>query len=305
MTSPRGYRETELEVRGLRLSARVWGQGEPTIALHGWLDNAATFDRLAPLLTDHLSLIALDLPGHGRSDHKQGRYWYAEALELVWMVADSLGLERINLLGHSMGAGLATLAAGTFPERTSRLIALEGFAPVADTASRAPQVLRRGIKALWPSHPRLYSSKRMMKDRFLARGISEEGACCLVERVARYREGGVFFGHDPNLKLPSLARYTEAQVTAFLTEISCPTLVVMAHDGLRYPEGVLERRLESVRPPPVVKAVDGGHHVHLDHPDRVASPIVDFLGAYGPRPLQVENDISGSGAGDLPKKTQV
>ena len=64
-------REIFLELPHLRLAAREWGPegGARVIALHGWLDNAASFDRLAPLLPE-LHLVALDLAGHGRSQHR-------------------------------------------------------------------------------------------------------------------------------------------------------------------------------------------------------------------------------------------
>lgn len=53
------------------LSALQWGQPDapPLLALHGWLDNAASFARLAPLLAKHRRAIALDMPGHGHSAH--------------------------------------------------------------------------------------------------------------------------------------------------------------------------------------------------------------------------------------------
>ncbi|MGH8605107.1 MAG: alpha/beta fold hydrolase, partial [Gammaproteobacteria bacterium] len=54
-----------------RFTAKRWGsdQGAPLIALHGWLDNAASFDPLASYL-DEFDLVALDLAGHGLSDHR-------------------------------------------------------------------------------------------------------------------------------------------------------------------------------------------------------------------------------------------
>jgi pimeloyl-ACP methyl ester carboxylesterase len=65
--------ETSFEIGGLRLAARVHGpaDGRPVLAAHGWLDNAASFDHLAPLLPG-LRLVALDLAGHGRSGHRVG-----------------------------------------------------------------------------------------------------------------------------------------------------------------------------------------------------------------------------------------
>src|SRR5690606_2312769 len=100
--------------------------GRPVLALHGWLDNAATFVPLAPLLPE-LRIYALDLPGHGRSSHRPpgARYHYVDWVGDVIEAADALGLDRFALLGHSMGAGISILTAGTFPERVERLALIE------------------------------------------------------------------------------------------------------------------------------------------------------------------------------------
>ena len=74
-----------LTLAGGRLAALAWGEpSAPTwLALHGWLDNAASFSRLAPLLCTRLGvrIVALDFSGHGHSLHGAGDY--ALALELA------------------------------------------------------------------------------------------------------------------------------------------------------------------------------------------------------------------------------
>ncbi|NIR25586.1 MAG: alpha/beta hydrolase, partial [Gammaproteobacteria bacterium] len=63
-------REVTLQAGPLRLAARVWGEegARPVLALHGWLDNAASFDALGELL-EGVQLVALELAGHGHSQH--------------------------------------------------------------------------------------------------------------------------------------------------------------------------------------------------------------------------------------------
>jgi len=65
------FEEVRLSLPHLEVAAHLYGpdDGKPVIALHGWLDNAATFSRLAPRLQG-LRIVALDLPGHGHSDHR-------------------------------------------------------------------------------------------------------------------------------------------------------------------------------------------------------------------------------------------
>src|SRR5688500_18042292 len=86
-------------------------EGAPRVlALHGWLDNAASFVPLAPYLDD-VDLVAIDLPGHGRSAHLPpgADYSFAGALHSVLDAADALGWDTFALLGHSMGAGIGSL----------------------------------------------------------------------------------------------------------------------------------------------------------------------------------------------------
>jgi len=92
------------------------------IALHGWLDNAASFSHLAPLLPG-LRIVALDQAGHGHSSHRapgSGYQLWDYALDVL-LVADQLGWQKFALLGHSMGAIVSLLLAGAVPERISRL----------------------------------------------------------------------------------------------------------------------------------------------------------------------------------------
>ena len=93
--------ELELRTPYLRLAARAWGplKGIPVLALHGWLDNAASFDALAPLLPD-LRLAALDLPGHGQSEQRPPgmHYHFVDFIPDVVTAADALGWKRFALL---------------------------------------------------------------------------------------------------------------------------------------------------------------------------------------------------------------
>src|SRR3546814_16881901 len=84
---------------------------------------AVEFERIGT----RVELVAPDLPGHGRSAHLPpgADYSFAGALHSVLDVADALGWERFALLGHSMGAGIASLLAAGAPGRVERLPACE------------------------------------------------------------------------------------------------------------------------------------------------------------------------------------
>ena len=97
--------ELEIKTSTMRLSAKCWGEpeGMPVLAFHGWLDNAATFDHLAPLLKD-FRLVSIDLPGHGLSEHKpsSSSYHFSDLIVEMLEVLNVLGWQSFSLLGHSM-----------------------------------------------------------------------------------------------------------------------------------------------------------------------------------------------------------
>src|SRR5690606_37534034 len=119
----------------------------PVIALHGWRDNAAMFDRLAPLLASDMRLVAPDFPGHGRSSprHRDGTYEIWSYVEDVLNVLDALGLERVSLLGHSMGGAVGCLFAAAFPEKVERFVMLDSLGPLSTSPEDAAGQLRRSL----------------------------------------------------------------------------------------------------------------------------------------------------------------
>ena len=123
--------EELVEIPGFWIGIKRWGppEGEPVLAFHGMLDNAASFDFLAPLLNVHL--IAVDSPGCGKSSHYPKGIlpqWLEEAF-LKFHLANSLGYEKFNILGHTRGTIIGIIMAVADPERVKRLAILEALGP--------------------------------------------------------------------------------------------------------------------------------------------------------------------------------
>jgi len=285
--------ELTLDVPGLRLAARAWGpaDGRPVLALHGWLDNAASFDRLAPLL-EGARVVALDLPGHGLSDHRPPgvAYHFVDWPVDVHAATEALGWARYGLLAHSMGAGVACLLAGAVPERVERLVLIEGLGPLAVPPEEAPTRLARslaqraGREARAPKpHPDRSSAAARLRQ--VNTGLSEEAARLLVARGTReLPDGGVTWRSDPRLRGLSPMRTTEEHVLAFLGRIACPTLVVRGRGGYAFDPVALEARFRRLRDARLLE-LDGGHHLHLEDPAAVAAAAGPFLtGAAAPAP---------------------
>ncbi len=276
-------RELILELPHLRLAALEWGpaDGRPVIALHGWLDNAASFAGLAPLLEGQ-HIVALDLPGHGRSDHRpvDANHHFVDWVPEIAGAADALGWGSFSLLGHSMGAGISSLVPATYPDRVDRVVLLEGAGPMAAPAEKAPEQLVAAIadeERLAASSPRIFPNfEKAVAARLHDSDLDTASARVLVERGTENAEGGLRFTFDPRLKTRSRVRFTENQARAFLAAIPCPVLAVRALQGWPFPLDVVMARMAVIKDLESCE-VEGGHHVHLTHPERVAAIVGEFL----------------------------
>lgn len=275
--------EIEIRTPYLRLAARRWGPetGLPVLALHGWLDNAASFDRLAPLLPQY-HLIALDLAGHGLSEHRPAGvpYHFIDYIPDVIAAADALGWGTFALLGHSLGAAIASFVAATIPERIAYLALIEGLGPLAGKPAEGPAVLLKSIRQMQPLGKKrlpVYAGlKEAIRARQKAGDLSWQAAEILVARNTRPVDGGVGWRSDPRLTFTSPIYLTEEQVLAFLGYIRAPTLLILAESGYLVKRDYMTRRYEQV-PRLEVKTLLGGHHLHLEDPEPVARILTGFL----------------------------
>ncbi len=283
--------EITLEIPGARLAGKRWGdpEGRPLLGLHGWLDNANTHDRLAPLLLEadpSLCLVALDLPGHGRSSHKPDGtpYHFADWIADVAHALDALGWSRCSLIGHSMGAGISSLLAGTEPERFDRVVLLEGLGPLIEPEDGAPRRLERALERERAKLRNRRPKKLHGSPEDAAAKVAEvsrmriDSARLLIERGLEAVEGGHRWRADSRLRQHSRLRLTEGQVLAFLGRIACPVLLVQAEDGFPYDPELMKGRVARV-PDIRVETLPGSHHVHLDDPEAVARLVIPFLAA--------------------------
>ena len=277
-------RERELALPGFKLAAREWGDtGTPVLALHGWLDNAGTFDKLAPLLAG-CHVVALDSAGHGRSDNRS-----ADSSYNIWQdagdvaeVADALGWKQFNLLGHSRGAAVAALFAGTFPERARRLVLIEGGIPILGEAENAAADFAR---ALTESRQLRGKAGRIFPDRSTAIAeraegfskVSLEAAEILALRSLRSVPGGYQWHADQRLKATSEIRLTADHVRSFLRRIQAPALMFIAAESPIAHRAVFTDLLPAFPQLEIVN-MPGGHHLHLEGAEReIAAAALEFF----------------------------
>ncbi len=289
--------EFTLTLPELRIAAKRWrtptvpeeaqGNAITVLALHGWLDNANSFDRLAPALLArvpqgrHLEIVAVDLPGHGLSDHRtEGPYHFIDAVADTIAIANALNWERFSLLGHSMGGGIATLIAGTLPERIEKLALVEALGPLSETAANTPKRFAQSIALETKKRSgkkRLYETHKSAAEQLVfATGMQLDSAMILVERGLRRLEGGFSWRADNRLRLRSRLRLGEEQVEAFVRAIACPVLLMTGSEGYDRERLALAPRAKLIGKLQWEDFV-GSHHIHLDRADDLADKLAPFL----------------------------
>jgi pimeloyl-ACP methyl ester carboxylesterase len=275
MSTPR---EQYIVLPHLTLAALEWGEpsAPPLVALHGWLDNAASFSALAPLLAPHYRVIALELPGHGHSGRLPAgtSYHYLDQVRAVLAALDALELPRCSLLGHSLGGGIASLVAAAAPARVERLWLIEGLGPLGDDGMHTLQRYRDALAR----PPADGKALRVFRDidqavsaRTVASGLRAELARPIVERGLRETDGGWQWRSDPRLVRPTAIRLAETQIHALLAGIAAPTALLLSQPATPYlPASMMQARAACV-PRISVECMAGGHHLQLEHPQAVAT----------------------------------
>lgn len=266
----------------LRLAVKTWGEpGNPgIIALHGWQDNAATFDQLAPRFPDYYWVVP-DLPGHGRSDHRGpgAEYTIWNYGVEVMALAGAFSLESFTLIGHSMGGGIACLLAGLFPERIDQLVLLDVIGTITTPAKDSLSQLRFGIEQRISKpvrKPGLYPTREAAVDARAKKGITRDAAMLLGERGIGESGKGYYWHHDPRLTWKTLLSLSDEHVAAHLQAITCPVLLITSSEAVQHKSVIRQRAamISNIR----LEQLEGGHHQHLDGDvGTVAMLINDFL----------------------------
>ncbi|MCA1714654.1 MAG: alpha/beta hydrolase [Gammaproteobacteria bacterium] len=274
----------QLDTASGRLAGLRFGTpaGAPVLALHGWLDNAASFVPLAAQL-DGLDLVALDLPGHGASMHLPPgvEYSLAGTVHAVLDAADTLGWDRFAVLGHSMGAAIGSILAAAAPQRITRLVAIEALGALADDPTRTALRLRESVaarRALAGKRLRVFPElEAAVRARMQANGLSEAVARLLVVRGVTPVADGYVWSSDPRLTVTTAVRMTEAQIDDLLRHVECPVRVIYADPAQSYFPEPLRRERAALLPRGGLIVIAGGHHLHMEDPAGVAAAIADFL----------------------------
>lgn len=299
--------EVTIPVPWGHIAGKRWGnaQGKPILAVHGWLDNAASMDGLIQLMPlNDYNILAIDLPGHGFSSHYAPGMTYrlSDAMITLRRLQMYLRWDKSSIIGHSLGAAVGSWFAAIFPEHIDRLVLI-------DLINIPPSPLQKHVKATRKSlekdiklndvlskntEPPAYTFEQACGRAFLASelrhgidSITRSSVEILSKRglkkvgVDKYGQDLFTWTADLRLRIPPPFSVVPEQVEQYAQRIQCPLLVIKASDSPWYmSEANAEKILrvyQNNNPNFVFKTVEGGHHVHLNEPDKIAPEINSFL----------------------------
>ena len=251
---------------GARIHYKSIGTGRSAVVfVHCWACDMNVWQAQIPLLEGRVRLIAVDLPGHGRSDKPATGYTMEHFARAVNAVLEAAGVERAYLVGHSMGVAVARDFVRRYPGKTSGLVVVDGWlvAPGVDSAAVARQV------KLFEGPGAAAVFEQMISPMFPA--PEQAAAKRQVLQTARATPQHVVQASFRGMLDPAIWRDQP---------ISVPLLVVMAM-GPNWPADYRSRVLK-LNPDAEYEELDGVHHfLMLERPDLFNPLLVQFLVGVG------------------------
>lgn len=252
------------------------------VFLHGWLDNSASFYTVMEGLFEqapNLHLCAIDLPGHGHSSHKTHNNFYPfhDYIDDIYQFLVKLSPNRVVLVGHSLGALVASCYSAAFPEQVSGLVQIEGYGPLAEKESETVSRLREGVlsrQRIRKKPARAFPSKQdAIERRAKVNHILPELIEPIVSRGLVERDSQWFWRHDVKLQSQSLYRMSLEHAHSIRQHITCPQVVILGEQGFSHLHSFQQDASETIQ----FEWVLGGHHCHLQSPSRVIDLIFGLV----------------------------
>lgn len=296
--------EFELTVPWGHIACKWWGPKNyrPIVCLHGWQDNAGSFDRLIHHLPNHFSYLVVEFPGHGFSSPiPHGMiYTYATFLYVLLFVVNKFKWRKVSILAHSMGATIAYMFASSFPDRCDMIVSLDIITPGL-TKHFPVTYLSSDISKLFVAdmrnqdengEPPSYTYETIIQKMYSSKQfpMAKESIPFLLYRGVKPSKSDpnkYYFTRDSRLR-----QYAMLIPIDVYEDVAKPIVAPFCFIKARHSfvdESQYARIYENMSQNPhfELHRVDGGHHVHLDNPMNVGEIISKFINKYRPLPYKL------------------
>ena len=251
------------------------------LCLHGWLDNAASFQPLMPYLNDY-HVVAIDWPGHGLSSHRgpDAHYHFLDWVYELIALFRAQQWQAIDIVAHSMGAMVASAFAAAFPEHIRSLTLIDAIGILTSDTAETTVQLRKGLLSRLTRHVKPKSTHTTIESAVAARvsvsDLKTEHAALIVKRGIEQTEKGFIWRSDSRLRATSPYRFTLAQAKQLVADVTPPVQLIYGDKGMEMVTtglacfGPLYQNLQQHK-------LLGGHHVHMEQPEQTAKLITELV----------------------------
>lgn len=242
------------------------------VLLHGFTGSSHSWREHAEIFSKHFTVLALDLPGHGKTN--TARYRIEQCAEDLIAIFDHFQFDHVHLLGYSMGGRIALYLAVHYPHRVRKLI-LESTSPGLETETER--------------------QARIQSDESLAERIEREG----VEAFVDYWEQIPLFASQANLppeirtrlraqrldnnptglatSLREMGTGVQPSLWGELDRVSMPVLLLAGEQDTKFT--AIAHRMYSLLSQAQIEIIKhAGHTPHLEQPDVFQKHVIEFLG---------------------------
>src|SRR5688572_1533479 len=270
----------------LRLHYVVWGDESkpPLLLVHGTRDHARSWDFVAQRMLDEFCVYAPDLRGHGDSEWAVGGQYSVSAFvaDLAKMV-EVIHRGPVALIAHSLGGRIALDYTAAYPDKVTKLVAIEGFGrvgsedPVIDRLHRYVDTVRE-LERREP-HPYANLSEAEARMHDANKRLTPAMVTHLTEHaVNRLHDDTYVWKFDNYTRLTPAPEWSPAETVELWKQIKTPTLHIGGSDswGKRFPDG-RETMTQAVPNSRTVIVEGSGHWVHHDQLDEFVRLVREFL----------------------------
>jgi pimeloyl-ACP methyl ester carboxylesterase len=280
---PNGIKEIEFSLGSKKIAALTNGneQAPLLLCLHGWLDNAASFQPLMPYLAE-FHVIAIDWPGHGFSSYRSedAHYHFIDWVYDLVKLFQSQQWSEVNIVAHSMGGMIASVFAAAFPEQIKSLSLIDSIGLLALSSEKTTTQLRAGMLSRLSRsdnniryHPNIASA---IEARTLVSDLTAANAELIVNRGIEYTEKGYKWRSDSRLRATSPYRFTMPQAKQIIADVKVPAQLLHGNKGMEMVTVGL-KEFSALFNSLEIHELAGGHHVHMEQPEQVAKLIAKFV----------------------------
>jgi pimeloyl-ACP methyl ester carboxylesterase len=284
-------REKRIDAAGVNIHYLEWGEpaDDLIILVHGFLDHAHSWRPFVIALHGKskkpLWIVAPDCRGHGDSGWvgAGGYYHFPDYVFDLHCLIQSLGASRCRLIGHSMGGSISFLYTGTFPQRVSSLVLIEGVGPPGSLFSEAPPRMEKWITEVrergrnhFRQYPSMDAGARQLQQTNPR--LDSEFALELAQTGMRQNASGKWvWKFDPLHRTTAPQPFYTEQAIEFLRRIECPTLTIEGKDSHQTKRTDKQKRFEAISNRRHIVIENAGHMVHQDNPEALANVVAEFF----------------------------